>query len=258
MIDRVNIKDNMGALVKHPEITSLFKYCPIGKNQLSALAQRKIWYSKPAKFNDPFDTKFTVTGRRHVFEQEVDSQKLSHIFGEDMSEAMVFQKKPLDEHLVTFQSGIENLGILSLASCETNLLMWSHYASAHKGMCLEFKRVNNTALADDEKTKPMRYNNSYPSIQATSLLSETSALSNKIRILHTKSKHWEYEQEWRHIVEQGDKLYPWPAALTSIYFGCKADMSDINLVKSIIADINVKYYKAELYKEEFGIYFKEI
>lgn len=241
MIDRVNIKDNMGALVKHPEITSLFKYCPIGKNQLSALAQRKIWYSKPAKFNDPFDTKFTVTGRRHVFEQEVDSQK-----------------KSLDELLVTFQSGIENLGILSLASCKTNLLMWSHYASAHKGMCLEFKRVNNTALADDEKTKPMKYNNSYPSIQATSLLSETSALSNKIRILHTKSKHWEYEQEWRHIVEQGDKLYPWPAALTSVYFGCKADMSDINLVKSIIADINVKYYKAELYKERFGIYFKEI
>ncbi|WP_250208566.1 DUF2971 domain-containing protein [Morganella morganii] len=241
MIDRVNIKDNMGALVKHPEITSLFKYCPIGKNQLSALAQRKIWYSKPAKFNDPFDTKFTVTGRRHVFEQEVDSQK-----------------KSLDELLVTFQSGIENLGILSLASCKTNLLMWSHYASAHKGMCLEFKRVNNTALADDEKTKPMKYNNSYPSIQATSLLSETSALSNKIRILHTKSKHWEYEQEWRHIVEQGDKLYPWPAALTSVYFGCKADMSDINLVKSIITGINVKYHKAELYKEGFGIYFKEI
>ncbi|MBT0329008.1 DUF2971 domain-containing protein [Morganella morganii subsp. morganii] len=231
----------MGALVKHPEITSLFKYCPIGKNQLSALAQRKIWYSKPAKFNDPFDTKFTVTGRRHVFEQEVDSQK-----------------KSLDELLVTFQSGIENLGILSLASCKTNLLMWSHYASAHKGMCLEFKRVNNTALADDEKTKPMKYNNSYPSIQATSLLSETSALSNKIRILHTKSKHWEYEQEWRHIVEQGDKLYPWPAALTSVYFGCKADMSDINLVKSIITGINVKYHKAELYKEGFGIYFKEI
>ncbi|HAX8449209.1 TPA: DUF2971 domain-containing protein, partial [Escherichia coli] len=30
-------------LVIKPEITSLFKYCPIGKNQLSALAQRKIW-----------------------------------------------------------------------------------------------------------------------------------------------------------------------------------------------------------------------
>jgi len=244
--------------VIHPEITSLFKYCPIGKNQLSALAQRKIWYSKPAGFNDPFDTQFSVRGKKHVFEQEMDSQKLSTIFGEDMSDAMVFNKRSLNELLASFKSGIEKLGILSLASSNNNLLMWSHYASEHKGMCLEFERLFSTALADDKKTKPMNYNDNYPSIQASSILNEVDTLSNKIRILHSKSKHWEYEQEWRHIVEQGNALHPWPAALTSVYFGCKADMSDIHLVKSIIADSNIKYYKGNLYSDRFDIYFQQI
>ncbi|HGC4589548.1 TPA: hypothetical protein ACIYNI_005317 [Escherichia coli] len=95
-----------------PEITSLFKYCPIGKNQLSALAQRKIWYSKPAGFNDPFDTQFYVRGQRHVYEREMDSEKLSAIFGEDMSDVMVSKKRSLDELLDRFKSGLEKLGIL--------------------------------------------------------------------------------------------------------------------------------------------------
>lgn len=184
----------MGTLVRHPKITSLYKYCPIGEYQLEALKQRKIWYSKPAGFNDPFDTKFYVRGRSRKFK--------------DISDEILPLKRTPDELLCDFKRSIENLGILSLASSNTNLLMWSHYASAHKGMCLEFKRNNNTALADDKKTKPMSYNNNYPSIQATSILSKKDTLSNKIRILHTKSKDWEYEQEWRHIVEQGDKLYP--------------------------------------------------
>lgn len=237
-------------LVRNPEIKYLFKYCPIGKNQLSALAQRKIWYSKPAGFNDPFDTEFYVRGGGSKSKRKLDSQKIS--------DEILPSERTLNKLLDDFNKSIRNLGILSLASSKENLLMWSHYASAHKGMCLEFKRNNHTALADDKKIKPMRYNYNFPSIQATSILSETDLLSDKIRILHTKSKHWEYEQEWRHIVEQGDKLYPWPAALTSIYFGCKADMSDINLVKSIIDDSKVKYYQGGLFKRKFGIRFTQI
>lgn len=72
-----------------PEITSLFKYCSIGKNQLSALAQRKIWYSKPAGFNDPFDTQFYVRGQRHVYEREMDSEKLLAVFGGDAANLLI-------------------------------------------------------------------------------------------------------------------------------------------------------------------------
>jgi len=104
----------------------------------------------------------------------------------------------------------------------------------------------------------VRYTNNYPSIQAESILNKEKILSDKIRILHTKSKHWKYEQEWRHIIESGDKLYPWPTALISVYFGCKASISDINEIRRIIADSNVKYYTSHLYSDNFDIHFKQI
>lgn len=57
-----------------------------------------------------------MRGQRHVYEREMDSEKLSAIFGEDMSDVMVSKKRSLDELLDRFKSGLEKLGILSLAS----------------------------------------------------------------------------------------------------------------------------------------------
>ncbi|MCS6116231.1 DUF2971 domain-containing protein [Shewanella baltica] len=246
----------MKELVKHPDVTSLFKYCPIGKNQLSALAQKKIWYSKPAGFNDPFDTRFSVTGKKHVYVQETDSQKLRQMFDEDMNDAVVHKKVSLEVALDQFRTGIEELGILSLANSNTNLLMWSHYAAEHKGMCLEFERNADTKLSDSEAAKPIHYTDNHPTLSAKALLNQVDTLSSQRRILYSKSKHWEYEQEWRHIVEYGNQLHSWPAPLIAVYFGCKAEEPDINLVKSVISDPKVKYYKGYQYSDTFGIYFQ--
>lgn len=243
--------------MKYPEVTSLYKYCPIGKNQLNALAQKKIWYSKPAGFNDPFDTRFSVKGRLHSYEHETDPAKLKQVFGDKPSAEIVHKRVPLKEVLEQFQHDIEELGILSLADSNKNLLMWSHYADDHKGMCLEFERKNGGTLADWDSTQPIFYTNNHPTLSPKSLLDDAATLSNKKRILYSKSKHWEYEQEWRHIVENGNKLYPWPAPLKAVYFGCKVDESDINLVKNVIADPQINLYIGKQYSGKFGVYFEK-
>ncbi|EPZ5424657.1 DUF2971 domain-containing protein [Vibrio parahaemolyticus] len=243
--------------MKHPDVTSLFKYCPIGKNQLNALAQKRVWYSKPANFNDPFDTRFYVTGKLHSYEQETDTAKLKQIFGKDMSDAIVKKKISLEGELEQFRRGIEELGILSLASSNKNLLMWSHYAEDHKGMCLEFERKDGELLADFDSTQPIFYTDNHPTLSPKSLLDNSSTLSNKKRILYSKSKHWEYEQEWRHIVENGNKLHPWPAPLKAVYFGCKVDESDIKLVRNVIADPQINFHIGKQYSGKFGIYFEK-
>ncbi|MCG9626181.1 DUF2971 domain-containing protein [Vibrio mediterranei] len=243
--------------MKHPDVTSLFKYCPIGKNQLSALSQQKMWYSKPAGFNDPFDTRFSVKGEKFAYAQETDSQKLQHFFDEDMSSAIVKKKVSLDGHLDEFRKGVEELGILSLADSNENLLMWSHYAADHKGMCLGFQRHPDSALGDSKSCNPVNYIDNHPTLNTKSLIDKTDALTSKRRILYSKSKHWEYEQEWRHIVEDGNKLHPWPAPLKAVYFGCKVDESDITLVKNVIADPTIQYFMGHQYSDKFGIYFKQ-
>ncbi|ENI4485179.1 DUF2971 domain-containing protein [Vibrio fluvialis] len=243
--------------MKHPEIKSLFKYCPIGKNQLSALAQKKMWYSKPAGFNDPFDTRFSLKGEKFSYIQETDPEKLRYIFGEDMSDAIVTKKVSLDDRLEQFRQGIEELGILSLADSNENLLMWAHYAADHKGMCLEFERLSNMPLGDPEACNPINYIDNHPALNTKSLLDEADALASKRRILYSKSKHWVYEQEWRHIVEEGNKLHQWPSPLRAVYFGCKVEESDINLVKNVIADPKISYFRGKLYSNKFGIHFEK-
>lgn|GEM_PF-3257466 len=244
--------------MKHPEIKSLFKYYPIGKNQLNALAQGKLWYSKPARFNDPFDTRFYVDGRAYTYENELDTNKLSEAFGSDMSDAIATKSVSLRSELEQFKREIEELGILSLATSNKNLLMWSHYADEHYGMCMEFVRKEGSKLADDIETRPIHYTDNHPTLAPKALLDFDKKMSSKRRILYAKSKHWEYEEEWRHILEVGDQLYPWPAPLKAVYFGCKVEMQDINLVKKVINNSDVKYYKADLNKSTFGINFNAV
>jgi len=244
--------------LKHPEVKSLFKYYPISKNQLNALAQGKLWYSKPARFNDPFDTRFYVDGKVHTYANETDPAKLNSAFGSDMSDAIVSRKISLKDKLDEFEREIEELGILSLAVSNKNLLMWSHYASEHQGMCLEFSREPDNKLASYKETQPIFYTDNHPTLRVSSLLDKDKKLSSKRRILYAKSKHWGYEDEWRHIVEDGDKLYPWPAPLKSIYFGSKVEKQDIHLVRTVVNNPHVKYYKADLNATTFGLKFKAV
>ncbi|QOL25660.1 DUF2971 domain-containing protein [Thalassotalea sp. LPB0316] len=244
--------------MKNPEIKSLFKYSPIEKNQLNALAECKLWYSKAARFNDPFDTRFYIDGRLHAYSNEFDPVKLTKAFGKQMSDSIVSTKISLKGHLDTFKREIEELGILSLAASNKNLLMWSHYAAEHSGMCLEFSREDNNQLTNDKETQPVFYSDNHPRLNPKSLLDKDKRLSSKRRILYTKSRHWEYEQEWRHIVETGDDLYPWPGKLKAVYFGCKVNPQDIKLVKKVINSQNVKFYKAELNTATFGMTFNNI
>ncbi|NRA53885.1 MAG: DUF2971 domain-containing protein [Gammaproteobacteria bacterium] len=217
-----------------------------------------IWYSKPARFNDPFDTRFYVTGKLRTYDGTTNSTKINAAFGEDMEGAMVSNKAPLDGELKSFQQEIEELGVLSLSTTNKNLLLWAHYGCEHKGMCLEFERINTSALSDDEATKKIFYTNNHPTLSTQSLINPASKKASMHRILFTKSMHWGYEDEWRHIVSTGDSLHPWPAPLKAVYFGCNTDNSDIQLVQRVINDTSIKYYQTEMNGKTFGLKFNKI
>ena len=43
----------------------------------------------------------------------------------------------------SLQKEVDACGILSLCAKNDDILMWSHYASSHRGICLEFKAGDN-------------------------------------------------------------------------------------------------------------------
>ena len=75
-------------------------------------------------------------------------------------------------------------GLLCFSEAWKNPVLWGHYADKHKGLCLGFE-------VPDDTIKKIEYLDSRFSPQRT--LDEEFMK----KLLFTKFKHWEYEQEYR-------------------------------------------------------------
>jgi hypothetical protein len=90
-------------------------------------------------------------------------------------------------------------GILSLTPKHLNYLMWSHYGNSHTGFCIGF---DSTQLFETigGTFGPVMYQKDIPKMD---LFGDT--LEFYIKQLSTKSKAWEYEEEFRIVKLDGSK-----------------------------------------------------
>ena len=120
--------------------------------------------------------------------------------------------------------------IYCLTPVPNSTLMWSHYASNHRGICLEFDVVNQVfSLA-----LPVRYHSTCPK-----WMPHQVAQGEAAELLLTKSEDWSYEREYRIVGKSaqsgfGKEDYPLkiegkfmgiPAgALQAVLVGCEGDL----------------------------------
>ena len=98
---------------------------------------------------------------------------------------------------------VEDNKILCLTTRPDNHLMWSHYADAHQGVVLRFRSI--PALnAPYGMAKPVQCVDEIPPLldeeQLARLFAGVFSLQDAgilDRTIYTKSRHWEYEEEWR-------------------------------------------------------------
>jgi hypothetical protein len=87
------------------------------------------------------------------------------------------------------QNDVDKVGILSLTERRDDLLMWSHYANSHRGLCLEFATSIYEVFFG--RTQPVVYSGERSIFDPRE--PETKRVEN---VVLTKSKHWTYELEW--------------------------------------------------------------
>lgn len=151
-----------------------------------------------------------------------------------------------------------------------NILMWSHYANKHNGICVKYDLKDCKELL--YSTFPVVYSTKRPSISKNELLissSETKVNEDKlllllVKSLLTKSDEWKYEEEWRSIIPTenliSDNLNH--KCIKAIYFGVKVECYKIyeiigELKKSI--DIkNIKFFKMNMDDSTYSINEEEI
>ena len=229
----------------------IYKYRPCDTNTLDALKNNYLWFSKLNDFNDPYDglmrTSFEHT--QNEFEAFVVLHK------EDWTPQTLsqFYQNPKSFLENGLEQARKSVKVCCFSEQNDNILMWSHYANCHKGICLEFEYAENeTNLFHTFRS--VQYSRSYDCCNYF-------RCSQKYveKMVFTKALDWSYEKEYRAAFAQleGNQVFYSPSALRRIIFGCKTTEDYKNKVKAIAPNsvryaeckLNEYHYKLEIVNE---------
>jgi len=195
---------------------------------MKIITNSELYFASPKAFKDPFDCK--VYFRPSVSKNEL-RKKHKEIVKKFMPQSNRTQRRAKvaqdvkaatpNEFLSKISSGLQksvnNLGILSLSSNPLNILLWSHYACGHTGMCLKFLTTGTTPFFG--LSQKVNYETKYPIVD---LLKDGPGRHTDAFLL-TKAIDWKYEDEWRiidHTLGAGYRHFP-EKLLMGIIFGAR-------------------------------------
>lgn len=208
----------MGNSIKQEHPIVFYKYKDVTGNGIDhfedMLRNNRLWFSSPLAFNDPFDcrcvfdienTRDEIVLRKAAFLAKRKGVPLSDVMVEaeheiphEPSELKTWQIQQVEGH----SRRAANTGILCLTPICDNLLMWTHYAKEHRGVCIMFRvrNVNEESQLDFiAKAQRVEYVDHCPLINF--VRDETSDILKKA--FFTKSAPYRYEAEWRMVQYDG-------------------------------------------------------
>ena len=240
---------------------SLFKYRSLSEEKdkervREIFEDHKVWFSKPKDFNDPFEFQFTpsfdattyekIEAYAHFLKKKNSSLTNNAAIAKATSDILAMGesgvKKWEHSRLVNFRNSLANTGVFSLTEYRNDILMWSHYADKHRGICIKFCPIRNGKLDDklvDFYCQAFKVNypdgNDLPIIH----LYKYDLLELVQKSVLTKARHWEYEGEWRILdVRGGPGKKPIPEGIiSSVILGCQIEKE----VRKWVIDLTSKY-----------------
>ncbi|MHB1527844.1 MAG: DUF2971 domain-containing protein [Acidiferrobacteraceae bacterium] len=203
------------------EPAKLYHYFPLGSDNKGwfdrmccTLSAHRLYCPSPKKLNDPFDCMVKMKN------------------GDRSKEADIQERVN------------RRAGILSFATCNDHVPMWSHYANGHRGLCLEFdmeKWPRTERESNGCHLGSVEYCMERPLL--TLSREELEKAKTLEKIAFTKHTDWGYEDEWRMVCSF---MYPsnpyllFPvAALTGAIFGLRMSPDDRRAIEEVIK--NAKY-----------------
>ncbi len=236
---------------------TLFKYRDYtNEYNRKTLFDFEIYLASTATFNDPYEGDIPFRYEPKELTEENIFRKFRELAYEehpDWSEEEIHefcynaqQKDLLNDEAHIEQRNkinkkdIENtFGILSLTPNPMNYLMWSHYANSHTGYCIGF----DSKLLFDEiggALVKVKYETELPKLK---LFEDIREFQQKL--LATKMKDWEYEDEYRLInINPPSRIVTYSKEMIKeIFLGCNMPLENknkiIEFVKSNAIDCQV-------------------
>jgi len=220
-------------VMKNP--IKLYKYRPINKFLIDSLVNGSIYFANPNELNDPFDCKVDIKTSISNAAKHLDRVNALKLLG-------LLEDRELFDRL---QDDINRLGICSFSGifmCNPNeVLMWTHYANNHRGVCIKYEFPNNFVDQDTEiagcsnvlyKSEALTTWFKTPQILSMNFNSESFIMELAKKVLTIKSPSWCYESEIRIIrLKSGPFKIP-KTYIKGVCFGLETSCADIELISA--------------------------
>lgn len=246
--------------------------------------------TQPADLNDPFEcipilptTEETIQIIEGIYHKQIVQIKESKLLNHEKKEKLLLLERTIKSEITAIRKNKksnlrdeyrsyavnkinETVGILSLSRRWDSSLMWSHYASAHKGFCLGFNRTDKyfsdyiNIKTGDILFRPVKYSE----LRIKAAISNDEKLDSDLLI--TKSKDWEYEEEERLIVSLTNAtkvlsgspfrifLFKVPLyLLKEITLGKNISQSLTNKIKEYCVGKDIKLFQSEIDEFKFDM-----
>lgn len=233
----------------------LYKFRSPTIQDITSLSGGKIWFSSPARFNDPFDCAYDARLSKLSRDECVSILEKATAGKLNAAKLAAYTDEKLKEEV---RSGLEIVitdalkkvgGVCCFSATLTDLLLWGHYAEGHRGFCLEF---DTTADPIFQKANPVRYSDALPALTADTFLN--GDFRQILDLVLTKAECWKYEQEWRVLHQDAGVLFGYQrASLVGVYFGAKMTDDQILMICSLLQKTDVKTYRMQLSKSRFEL-----
>lgn len=267
-----DIQSNNGT--DEPRPAKFYKYRQLigdsAKYLERTICHNEIYFAAPETFNDPFDCHPDFSHEATDEELMNNYMYLAKKYGPPMSEVELLQdaqqmladtaRNPRyatasnaiqDEHARQVRSSI---GILCVSAVRNDILMWSHYADFHRGVCLEF----DGAAKLMQHAIPVSYSKDRPLIHVTRDSKDTALEKS----LLTKADQWRYEREWRLLRYTGGPgvVQFRPENLTGMVIGAEAASSTVDLVRGWVNQraTPLSVYQAKKNRHAFALDIVEV
>ena len=186
----------------------LYKYRPWNIHTAQGLANSTLYYSSCLDFNDPYDSRIPATFF-DVSDAEY-REALSTVGTPQEAKAVIRAQTHRLPHVRETMKQMAHekhasYGIACLSSVRDDILMWSHYADGHRGVCLKYEWNSDRAPA--YHAYEVKYDPNPPRLKITDALVPPGT----VPFIVSKSNRWCYEKEYR-VIKDGKGLEPVPPA----------------------------------------------
>ncbi len=241
---------------------TLYKYRAINAHTLALLVNREVYFASPDKLNDPYDCQVSVIAAIDAAIAQT-RDRISHNVTEKLE-----RLKKLSAVLTKLEEDTRRVGVLSLSEDNLNVLMWSHYADEHRGLCIGFRFSPEITEYHEENriigTTACHYcgNNPFADffvqfVKAVELVPWGEFWPAILSIgMASKSEWWRPENEVRVLRTAPGFVLFRPEELVQVVFGMRMDERARKTIRNILSSddwAHVKYSQVTKSPEGFDL-----